>query len=65
MLPALAVGLPALPAPEMHAPPRQPAAHPFADLLRQNQASAAPAPAPDALPMAVTDSGDGASSSET
>lgn len=65
MLPALAVALPAPAAPEMHAPPRQPAAYPFADLLRQNQTTAAPSPATCAPPVAETASDDCGSSSET
>jgi hypothetical protein len=48
MLASLAVVQPAPPAPEVHAPPRAPAAHPFAELLRQNQA--APAAAQPATP---------------
>ncbi|MEO7010124.1 MAG: hypothetical protein ABI156_13325, partial [Caldimonas sp.] len=42
------------PAHEVHAPPRPPAAHPFAELLRQNRAPATP-PAPVQPPAANRD----------
>ena len=52
MLASLAFVQPAPPAPEVHAPPRPPAAHPFAQMLRQSQAAPAarPAPTPTAAP---------------
>ena len=53
MLASLAIIQPAPPAPEVHAPPRPPAAHPFAQMLRQNQAAPAPAPASAPTPQAT------------
>jgi flagellar hook-length control protein FliK len=42
---------PAAPAPEVHAAPRPPGAHPFAELLRQNQPALARTEAPPGAPV--------------
>lgn len=46
---------PPAPAPELHAVPRPPGAHPFAELLRQNQPALARTEAPPSAPVENTD----------
>ena len=53
MLASLAFVQPTPPAPEVHAPPRPPAAHAFAQMLRQNQAAPAAPHAPVPTPLAT------------
>jgi len=61
MLPSLSAAVPLqapAPAPEVHAAPRPPGAHPFAELLRRTQAAPVPAPVPEPASSGAEDRDD-------